>query len=359
MLVTNPFFALPGAANRRRFVDRVHRLRAIGLGLGAMAVASVLYQNQAHLALWGLLLCNGLLWPHLARRLANGGKDPVRAEMRNLLFDSAMGGFWVAAMQFNLLPSAAFVTMLAMDKISVGGPRLITRSLALQAVVCLATALALFFVNGALPFRPESTMLNIVASLPFLTVYPLVISSVAYGLASRVRRQNRELERLTMVDAATGLLNRISWERAVARELRSLHRHGHSASLLMIDIDYFKEINDRFGHPIGDSVIGAVAATIKECIRDLDVAGRYGGDEFGVLLTHSGEHAATAAAERIRMRAAATLLANAPGLRYTLSIGIAAATLDMKSVLNWVERADAALYRAKTLGRNQTARVED
>jgi diguanylate cyclase len=94
-------------------------------------------------------------------------------------------------------------------------------------------------------------------------------------------------------------------------------------------------------------------------VRDIDVACRYGGDEFGVLLTHTGEHAAAAVAERVRARVAAALIANAPGLRCTLSIGIARARADMHSAATWIERADAGLYRAKMLGRNRTACLPD
>jgi diguanylate cyclase len=359
MFVANTLAALPDSASRQRFVDRVYRLRTVGLGLGSLAVGSALYQNDAPLAFWILLIADGLLWPHIAHRIASGGSDPSRRELRNLLFDSASGGFWVAVMQFNLLPSVLLLTMLALDKISVGGWALLGRALGLQVCVCVLTALVLFAIDGTFPFRLESTMLNVVGSLPFLVVYPLVISSANYTLATRVRRQNRELERLNTVDLATGLLNRVSWHEAVGRELRYLKRYAHSASLLMIDIDYFKEINDRFGHPIGDSVIAAVAATIKDCTREIDVAGRYGGDEFCVLLTHTGELAATVAAERIRARVGAALIANAPGLHCTLSIGIATAGPDTTNAAAWIARADMALYRAKTLGRNQAVHAGD
>jgi len=355
MLLSTAIAALPETADGGRFVARVYRLRAFGLGLGALAVASVLYQNTAAPVLWTLLLCHGLLWPQLARALASASADPKRTELRSLLIDSAMGGFWVAAMRFNLLPSVLLLTMLAVDKISVGGWRMLSRALAVQAAACVATVLLLWIAAGAFPWQPESTMSNVVASLPFLVTYPLLVSAATHALASKARRQNRELALTSTVDAVTGLWNRVTWQKALELELRHLHRYGRPASLLMIDIDHFKQVNDRYGHPVGDAVIAMVALAIRESVRDIDVACRYGGDEFGVLLTHTGEHAAAAVAERVRARVAAALVANAPGLRCTLSIGVACARVDMQSAATWIERADAGLYRAKTLGRNQTA----
>jgi diguanylate cyclase len=200
---------------------------------------------------------------------------------------------------------------------------------------------------------------NVVASLPLLFLYPVLLSAATYSLNHSAHRQSRELERQNAIDAFTGLSNRTSWEEKVDRELYRASHFGHSASLLMIDIDHFKTINDRYGHPAGDAVIAAVAETIKACIRDIDHAGRYGGDEFCVLLTHTGEHAATVVAERIRSRVNEARLAEAPDLVCTLSIGVAAAGRGMRTRVDWVERADTALYRAKALGRNRTVRVGD
>lgn len=343
------------APPRQRFVARVHRLRALGLGLGTLAVGAVLHQNGAGLPVWALLLFNGLLWPHLARLISSHSDDPPRTELRNLLLDSAMGGVWVVLMQFSLLTSVLLLTMLAIDKISVGGWRFLGRSAAVGLVACVAT-LAICLLFGDWTPRLDSTMPVIVAALPLLVVYPLVISSSTHALSSRVRRQNRELERLAAIDPATGLLNRPNWERAVVTELARAQRLGTPASLLMIDIDRFKEINDGHGHPAGDEVIRAVAHTILTCIREDDVACRYGGDEFGMLLSNAGVQAATATAERLRSRVAAAVIAGAPGLRCSLSVGVAAAVAELPDARTWIERADAALYRAKAEGRGRVWR---
>src|ERR1051325_8669009 len=115
-----------------RFVTRVYRLRLLGLALGALPVASVLYQLHAAWWLWGLLGVNALVWPHLEHLRASRSARPIDTEHGNLVIDAAMGGAWVALMQFNLLPSALLVAMMAMDRISAGGLRLVLKSLALQ-----------------------------------------------------------------------------------------------------------------------------------------------------------------------------------------------------------------------------------
>jgi diguanylate cyclase len=335
-----------------RFVERIFRLRVLGLGLGFFAVAGVLRQDGADAWVWTLLAIDGFLWPHLARQLALSGADPERAEIRNLLIDSAMGGVWIALMRFNVVPSMLLLVMLAVDKISVGGWRLFGRAFALQVTACVVTAAA----NG-FAFQPESSMAEVLPSLPFLIGYPLAISTAMFALARKASRHNRALARQTRVDASTGILNRPSWESAVDSELRRCKRGGAVPALLMIDIDHFKDINDRYGHLAGDEVIRTTAAVIHACIRDEDLPGRYGGDEFGVLLAHTGTHAALAAAERIRQRLAETTFERAPGVRCTLSIGIALASRGMEDVHAWISQADAALYQAKQLGRNQSVRL--
>ncbi|HEY6893906.1 MAG TPA: diguanylate cyclase [Rhodanobacteraceae bacterium] len=338
--------------SRTRLVERVFRLRAFGLGLGLVAVAGVFLDHGMPPWAWTLLAIEALLWPHLARQFALHGTDPERAEVNNLLIDSAMGGVWIALMQFSIVPSALLVVMLAVDKISVGGWRLLGHAFALQVAACALTAAA----NG-FAFEPESSMRSILLSLPFLAAYPLAIAAATFALARRASRHNRMLARQTRVDAATGLLNRPSWEAAVENELRRFKRGGASASLMMIDIDHFKTINDRYGHLAGDEVIRIAAAVIQSCIREMDVPGRYGGDEFGLLLVHTGTHAALVAAERIRQRLAETAFERAPDVRCTLSIGIASATLAMEDVHAWISEADAALYQAKTQGRNRIVRL--
>ena len=334
----------------RQFVGRMYFLRTLGLGLGFMCVAGVFCVNGAHWLAWAALFANGFLWSHLARWIALRAPSPRKAELRNLILDAAMGGVWIALMQFNLLPSVLSAVMLAFDRLCVGGPKLLARTFAAMVLACLAAVLVFGF-----RFRPETTMLEIWMSLPLLIVYPLAISSAAYRLVRTVRRQNRRLAQMTRIDGLTGLLNRGSWEDTAVDILRWHQRLGLPAALLMIDIDHFKRINDVHGHLTGDEVIRAVAGIIRRCIRDVDVPGRYGGDEFGIVLVQTEAETARLVAERIRLSVLAGEPDGIPVSMSTVSIGIATNDDDMNDARAWVKRADVALLEAKACGRDRVA----
>ncbi|HEX6832334.1 MAG TPA: diguanylate cyclase [Rudaea sp.] len=331
----------------RRFVGRIYRLRMLGLGLGFFCVASVLYQNEAPPAAWVLLIFDGFLWPHVAHRLALNSADPRGQELRNLQIDSAFGGVWIALMKFNLVPCVTIALMLAVDKVNVGGWRLLSRALVVQVAACVLT-LAIF----GLDVQWQSSQINILTTLPFLVIYTLAVSTATYALGRRVREQNRQLERMSRIDAATGLLNREHWQEEAAHELRRCRRGGQIATLMMIDIDRFKTINDEYGHLVGDEVIRRVAGVIHDGIRDIDVCGRYGGDEFGAVLVDTSAAAALAVANRIRKDIEALRFEHHAQLRCSVSIGLAESVHDMQTTRAWVKQADAALYSAKAAGRN-------
>src|SRR5262249_12046946 len=144
-----------------------------------------------------------------------------------------------------------------------------------------------------------------------------------HALLRRAHELNRKLEHLNRVDAMTGLFNRMHWQESVGAELRRCARAQQQATLLMIDIDSFKDINGGYGHAIGDEVIRAVSATIRDSTREVDFCGRYGGDEFGVVLVNTTQAQARPIAERIRARVAAIWLDHAPELTFSVSIGMA------------------------------------
>lgn len=338
------------SSHERQLVGRMYPLRILGLALGFLCVAGVLHVNGASWPAWAALAANGFLWPHLARWIALRSRSPRKAELRNLVIDAAFGGAWIAAMQFNLLPCMASAVMLSFDRLALGGPKLLARAFAAQAAACVATVLVFGF-----RFRPETTMLEIAMTLPLLVVYPLAIGCVSYRLVRTVSRQNRRLAQLNSVDSLTGLLNRGSWEDKAMELLRRHQRLGIPAALLMIDIDHFKRINDEHGHLTGDEVIRAVAGIIRRCVRDVDVPGRYGGDEFGIILVQTDAEMARLVAERIRLNVLAGEPDGIPVSMSTVSIGIAANEAGMNDARAWVKRADAALLDAKAHGRDRVA----
>ena len=325
-------------------------MRALGLGSGFFAVGGVLYQRNTPLLVWLALVANGFLWPTLAYLLARRSRNPHRTEKRNLTVDSMLGGIWVAMMHFNALPSALITVMLCADKIAVGGWRFLGRTLGFQIAACAVTWAMLGF-----PFAPSSSMFDIVACMPFLMSYPLAISTAAYALGRRVVRQNRQLERLSRTDGQTGLANRMHLEEAARIELSRSQRTGRPAALMLLDTDHFKDINDRYGHAIGDTVIRAIASILRSMVREIDTPARYGGDEFAIVLAEAESSDLFEVAERIRARVEATRFNEIPGLACTVSIGVAIADTFVDDFESWMRRADAALYNAKEGGRNRVA----
>jgi diguanylate cyclase len=322
-------------------------MRTLGLGLGFLCVASVLRLHDESFGWWILLFANGFAWPHAARLLATRSADPRRTELRNLMVDSALGGVWIAVMQFNLLPSVLLATMLSVDKVSVGGPSFLLRNLALLVGGSVLTSAAL-----GVPIDIATPMSVVVASIPFLVAYPLAISSVTYSLASKLARQNRRLDELGRIDALTGLYNRRQGFAMAETELARHRRTRRPAVLIILDIDHFKGINDRYGHPTGDDVLRGVAETMRGSCRAVDVVARYGGDEFLLVFPETELRGAEVVAKRIR-RLDALPFDSAPDLHCTVSLGAAEVNAETTSVDAWIRRADAALYRAKAAGRDR------
>ena len=334
----------------QRFVRRMHLPRTIGLALGGVAIGTVLWTRGAHPLAWAALFVTALLWPHAAYALGRRGADPYRSELRSLTVDSALGGAWIAAMHFNLLPSVVLLAMLSMDKMAVGGARFLARTTAALALACLLVAAA-----GGFQAHPHTGFGEMLGTLPLLVVYPMTVGFITYRLARRVRDQNRLLSEISRTDGLTRLLNRRYWEEAVADVFERCRHGGERACLLMLDIDHFKAINDRHGHPAGDEVIRRLGAILRDTLRQQDVPGRYGGEEFGIVLPDTRAAGAEAIAERVRKRIEAAVL-SASGIRATVSIGIAELDAADRDYSVWIAHADRALYAAKERGRNRSVR---
>ncbi|TDQ81509.1 diguanylate cyclase (GGDEF)-like protein [Dongia mobilis] len=167
-----------------------------------------------------------------------------------------------------------------------------------------------------------------------------------------------ELRSLAETDSLTGLSNRRAFVELAQRELRRMQRRGGAMTLLMIDIDYFKRVNDTHGHPAGDAVLREVAGLVRGSLRDVDISARLGGEEFGVLLADGDPAQVPDLAERLRHVIAThdMHLPDGSSLRVTASFGVAVATgaeLTETSLERLMAAADRALYRAKGEGRNR------
>lgn len=170
--------------------------------------------------------------------------------------------------------------------------------------------------------------------------------------ASGLKSTNEKLERLSFTDGVTGVYNYRYFQLRLREELSRARRYGLPLALMMVDVDGFKHYNDAHGHPVGDRVLQAVAAAIKENVRELDTVCRYGGDEFAVILNDAVAEVAAAIGERVREAVArcAVEVGAPPGI--TISLGIAVYPKDAESAEELVKRADEALYRAKSARRD-------
>ena len=335
---------------KRQLSRRVYPLRALGMGLAGLVVGVVLWERNAGLAAWLCMAAISFVWPHVAHLLSRRSADPYRAEIRNLLVDSALAVVLVTLMHFNLLPSVLLVTLTMVDKITTGIRGLWARSLPGMAGGAVAGAA----FNG-FQWAPETSMPVILACLPVMVLHTLSVSLVSYRLIRRVSRQNQLLDELRRIDALTGLYDRGHWQEQAEATLRRHHATDEPACLVMLDIDHFKQINDQHGHTVGDEVLRALARIVLSNVRATDCAGRYGGDEFAIVLRGMHLDGATAVAHRIREQVQALQLHEMPGLQFTTSMGVATADHRHSSLRAWTNAADAELYQAKAAGRNRVS----
>lgn len=164
-----------------------------------------------------------------------------------------------------------------------------------------------------------------------------------------------QLREMAETDFLTRLFNRRHFIASAEMELSRAKRYNHPVSHIMLDIDYFKRINDQFGHAAGDEVLKRVAQICWETVRDTDIAGRIGGEEFAVILVECGLETAHKVAERIRCRVAGHLFhVEEKTIRCTISAGTSELNSKEDNLEKLMKRADDALYRAKKAGRNQT-----
>jgi diguanylate cyclase (GGDEF)-like protein len=212
-----------------------------------------------------------------------------------------------------------------------------------------------------MPFSYEKELLGI---LVFLSPIPNAVRPYQIELLKVLGNQaasslanakfHSEIEKMARTDGLTGLFNHRNFQERLNDEFRRLERFSSPLSLLLIDIDFFKKINDSYGHPAGDEVLRGVSRTIRETIRNVDIPARYGGEEFAALLPGTSHEGALRMAERLRESIEKRkFLIEGKELRVSVSIGAATSPHDAVTKEELVERADKALYYAKRNGRNR------
>jgi diguanylate cyclase (GGDEF)-like protein len=234
-----------------------------------------------------------------------------------------------------------------MDRLAGRPPAVLFWIFTLGAVVLVEL---LTFVIAVVAFgsaRPD--MLAIGAAVSSVTAG--FISFVVVRLIARFKKLQGQLEYSARTDELTGLPNRRILFEVLAREIERARRRDANLTVVFVDFDRFNRINDHHGHQVGDAVLREAAAVIKAGLRTYDIVGRYGGEEFVMVLPDTGVWDGHAVAERIRETVAAKVLAGA--VHVTISLGVADLAKDMDAD-RLLKAADTAVYRAKRAGRNRS-----
>jgi len=178
----------------------------------------------------------------------------------------------------------------------------------------------------------------------------------AEKLANELMEANKRLRDMAFKDGLTGLYNHRYFQELMGRELSRAERYRRPLSLIMIDIDHFKRINDTYGHPQGDVVLRSISRVIRKSIRESDIAARYGGEEFAIVLPETDLKGAAIAAERLRRKVEAEKIKlNGKEIGVTISLGVASLERPQKGIKksDIIDLADRALYKSKKSGRNR------
>ncbi|HFT7171330.1 TPA: diguanylate cyclase AdrA [Enterobacter hormaechei] len=332
-----------------RFARRIRLARIVGLAALFVPLASVLV-SQLLSGVWWLLLVGWVfVWPHLAWQLAFRSTCPHSGEIVNLKIDAIIAGVWMGLIGFNALPTAALIVMIGMNMMGSGGCRLFLTGLALLALSALLTV-----QSTGTPVLLTSEPLALWLTLPVLVVYPMLFAWLSHRTAIRLAEHKRRLELMSTRDGMTGVFNRRHWETLLRNEFEACRRSHRQATILLIDIDHFKTINDTWGHDVGDEAIVAITRQLQLTLRAGDYIGRFGGDEFAVIMSGTPADNAIAAMARVHESLVNMPLHGAPMARLCISVGVAPWGAQFTHYREWLKAADVALYKAKNAGRGRT-----
>ena len=225
----------------------------------------------------------------------------------------------------------------------------------LMALLCILSSLIIFVPNlneesvAGVPLMTLSVFLLWGATLVLIAV---IVGSLSDGWRSAMAKLTEAHKKDVLTDALTEVANRRAYEFELSRRVAEWNRNETTVSLILLDIDYFKKFNDRYGHQAGDAVLKAVADVLKQASRETDLVARYGGEEFALVLTDTTVEETKEVAERIRcLIESARFPFNGLILRLTMSVGFAQIRCG-EDTTAFVQRADAALYSSKEAGRN-------
>lgn len=229
--------------------------------------------------------------------------------------------------------------------------------------LCLAAVSIIFlgWANGALahPYSP-SAMVTVWVTILYISAFFHAVSSKSISFHHAMVVANRSLRELAARDPLTGLMNARAYYEACDRALAQARRGNSPLAMLFVDLDHFKRINDTHGHEAGDRVLKAVAHCLRDSLRQSDLIGRIGGEEFSVLLPDTDLPAARQLAETLRQDIEHLIpdIGDGHCLQITASIGVAVAESARETIADLQHRADEGMYQAKRAGRNRVSVLE-
>lgn len=224
----------------------------------------------------------------------------------------------------------------------------------------VATVVLLVDVSQEINTARLALLLGAIAYLAGGILLFILFYRLVGWVGRRIEHNQQKLEQLATVDELTGLYNQRMYYSILNSEIARAQRHSRSVSVLMLDIDYFKRINDNYGHVVGDRVLGRLGLLLRESVRSENSVCRYGGEEFAIIVPEFGAQPASEIAERLREIVEQTAFGSDPDqeIGITVSIGVAALPEMASSAEGLTKAADAALYTAKEEGRNRVARYK-
>ncbi|GIZ53501.1 hypothetical protein NCCP691_35150 [Noviherbaspirillum aridicola] len=339
-------------------------------------IGAHLFDKGAGPVVWALASVQYLIYPQLLYLVARGSTRPREAEIRNLLLDGFCGGLWAAGLGFPV-----WITFILLVTVTINVTVFRGRRGFWQAAAAMSAGAVPAWLAFGARFSPETGWPATLLAILTVGVYVMIVAENAYAralglqearaqLRERELALKRQLEEISGLqaqlreqanrDPLTGLYNRRYFDASFERELARCQREGLPLSLVMIDVDHFKQINDRHGHPVGDEVLKALSELLQQQVRASDIACRYGGEEFLVLLPSAPPEVASARVDEWRRAFAACSVAAGDGkVHATLSAGVAGFPAHALTSNELLRRADAALYRAKTAGRNRVTVAAD
>ena len=330
----------------KKFLKRIFIMRQLGTFLCFLPIYSVLSDLNYQSAYFIVLMANAFIWPSLAYFISKKSNDPVKTEQTSLILDTIFGGAWIAVMGLSPMPSFIIVAVFIADRYAAGGWKLLAPSI-LGFTVSLLGVWVAVGMPFTLTFSPHTVWLTI----PLATLYLIAISVLSRKLSTNLSQKNRQFERIALMDPRLHIPNRRLFEQRLASTFLQTQRGHTTAFLMLIDVDHFKDINDTYGHEMGDYVLIELSNILRESIQSKDIPARFGGDELAVIVMDSSSQEILQLSHIILGRVRDFRLPSNPNFRMSISIGVSSAAA-AGSTTDWLKMADQALYEVKRQGRD-------